>query len=266
MYEHIIVPFDGTDHAQRTALLAADVATTMGAKLVLATASDLSNDKLTQALKARAMHDSDDTVTVWLEPAHSQAQAIATMAAYRPNSLVCMYTHARAGLLRTVYGSLAEKVLRSVDAPVLLTGPRWHGSSVVNLKHLILCTDGSPTAEAAVPLVAEWASVLPLNITLVHVQSEPDEDPVDLDPIVASLEGRCEIIDEITVQDRDIVQGILGVLQHSINPFVVMATHARTGLERLVFGSIVAEVTARSPVPVLVQRGPLPTVHFPPAD
>lgn len=41
-----------------------------------------------------------------------------------------------------------------------------------------------------------------------------------------------------------------------------MATGARSGFDRLLHGSVMATMLARSDVPVLLQRGPLPTVHF----
>ena len=49
---------------------------------------------------------------------------MATVVRYRPNSLVCMYTNARTGVRRAVYGSLAERLLRRTDAPSCCSGRR----------------------------------------------------------------------------------------------------------------------------------------------
>lgn len=258
MYEHIIVPFDGTKAANRAVLLAADVSTLADAHLVVATSSAARRRSSIRTVKDRAISFSDDRVTVWLEPAPSLRAAFETMVAYRPQSLICMYTHARTGLLRSVYGNLAQTLLRVVDAPLLLIGPAWTESSVAHLNHLIVCVDGSPASEAAISLAADWADMLPLDVTVLHVRTSDDVGPVDLDRLAAPLESRCEIVDKVVVNNADVVEGVLDVVRHSIEPFVVMATHARTGVDRLRHGSIVAELSAKCPVPILVQRGDNP--------
>jgi nucleotide-binding universal stress UspA family protein len=255
MYEHIIVPFDGTKAANRAVLLGAEISTMADADLVVATSSGSGRRSSVRKAKDRAVSFSDDRVTVWLEPARSLRAAFETMVAYRPNSLICMYTHARTGVLRTVYGNLAQTLLRVVDAPLLLIGPEWAESSVSNLNHLIVCVDGSAASEAAISLAGDWADMTPLGVTVLHVRTSADEGEVDLDRLAAPLESRCEIVDKLVVDNADVVDGVLDVVRHSIEPIVVMATHARTGVDRLRHGSIVAELSTKCPVPILVQRG-----------
>lgn len=262
MYDHIIVPFDGTKAAQRATMVGADLARMVGAELVVMTAHGVEHADSVSLVKQKAMSISDSTVTVWVEPRQNESAALATMLAYRPNSLICMATSARTGVRRAAYGSLAERLVREVDAPLLLIGPRWGGASVVDLRHLVVCIDGTPTAEAAIPLAGQWAEALPLNVTLVHVHGGAHEVAVDLDRLARPLESRCDIVDKVTVENHDVVDGILDVVHHSISPIVVMATGARSGFDRLLHGSVMATMLARSDVPVLLQRGPLPTVHF----
>jgi len=259
MYDYVIVPFDGTKQAQRASMVGADLAHMMGAELVVMTAHGIDTDAAITRVKERAMAMSDTSVTVWIEPVANEAKAVASMVGYRPNSLICMSTSARTGVRRAAYGSMAERLLRELEAPILLVGPRWQGASVVDLRHLVVCVDGTATAEAAIPLAAAWAQVRPLNITLVHVHQRDGELAVDLDRLAQPLESRCEIVDRVVVDNANVVDGVLDVVDHSISPFIVMATAAHSGLERLVRGSVTASMLAKSPVPVLVQRGPLPT-------
>jgi nucleotide-binding universal stress UspA family protein len=255
MYEYVIVPFDGTKQAQQASLVAADLAHLMGAELVVMTAHGIDTADAIAKVKDRAMAMSDTSVTVWIEPVANEAKAVASMLSFRPNSLICMSTSGRTGVLRATYGSMVERLLREVDAPIVAIGPKWAGTSVVDLSHLVVCMDGTPTAEAAIPLAARWAALRPLNVTLVHVRSRHDEASVDLDRLGQTLESTCEIVDRVTVDDDDVVDGILEVVHHSISPFVVIATSARTGLDRFVHGSVTASLLAKCPVPVLVQRG-----------
>ena len=259
MYEHVIVPFDGTKQAQRASMVGADLSHMMGAELVVMTAHGIDSDRGIAQVKERAKVMSDPSVTVWIEPIANEAKAVASVVEHRPNSLICMSTSARTGVRRAVYRSLAERLLRELDAPILLVGPHWQGGSVVDLSHLVVCLDGSATAEAAIPLAGAWAELRPLNVTLVHVHQNDGELAVDLDRLAWPLESRCEIVDRVVVENDDVVDGILEVVSNSLSPFVVMATRARAGLERVAYGSVTASMLARSPVPVLVQRGPLQT-------
>jgi nucleotide-binding universal stress UspA family protein len=52
------------------------------------------------------------------------AEAIIALAAKRGVNLIAMATHGRSGLSRLVHGSVAQKVLESGVAPVLLVRPR----------------------------------------------------------------------------------------------------------------------------------------------
>ncbi len=259
MYEHIIVPFDGTAAALAAGLAATDLSERFGAELVLATAADLDEVRIEQ-FKAAAMDRSDHRVTVWVEPAHVEAEAIATVAAHRPNSLICMYSHARTGVRRAVYGSLAEYLLRHTDSPVLVFGPNWEHGSLVNLRNLIVCLDGTPTAEAAIPLAASWAQAMPLTAVVLHVDTGDAEQPaVDLARLAFPLEQCCAELERVTVPDTRPVEVIIDMAQTSTASMLVMATHGRAGFDRLMRGSLTAEVAQRSPIPVLIRRGPLPT-------
>jgi nucleotide-binding universal stress UspA family protein len=54
------------------------------------------------------------------------------------------------------------------------------------------------------------------------------------------------------------VAEILGVAQETKCDLIAMGTHGRSGLTRLLMGSVVEQVVRRSPCPVLTVRGPLP--------
>ena len=260
MYEHIVVPFDGTAAAQRAGMVGADLAEMFDAELVMATAADLEGDGL-RALKAAAAEMTDSHATVWVEPNPSDTDAIDTVLRFRPHSLICMHSSGRTGVRRAVYGSFAERLLRQLDVPVLVLGPHSVHSSIVNLRSVIVCVDGTPTSDAAVALAMAWAQVMPLNATVVHVRRHADEPMVDLDPTVAALRRCCEVVEPVSAVDHDAVGSVVDLARNSSGSLVVMATHARTGLQRVLQGSFSSEICHRSPLPVLVQRGPLPTVR-----
>jgi nucleotide-binding universal stress UspA family protein len=234
----------------------------VGSQLVVMTAHDHDRADSIRLVKERATSMSDAAVTVWVEPMATPTKALGSMLSFRPKSLICMSTSARTGVRRAVYGSLAERLLRAVDAPLLLVGPRWAGAPIADLRHLVVCVDGSPTAEAAIPLAGTWLDALALNVTMLHVRAGGDAFHVDLDRLASPLEQRCEIVDRAIVDSTDVVEGILDVVRHSVSPMVVMATHGRGGVDRMLHGSVMASLISRCEVPILVQRGPLPVTRL----
>ena len=256
MYEHIVVPFDGTAAAQRAGMIGADLSTVFGAELVLATAADLTDARLI-AVKQAAADLSDGHATVWIEPSSSETDAIRAVVEHRAHTLVCMYSNGRVGLRRAVYGSFAERLLHELDVPVLVLGPRSEHSSIVNLRSLLVCIDGSPTSDAALALAMSWARVMPLNASVVHIRRSEDEPRLDLVPAIETLRTCCKVVESIEDVNADPVDGVVDLARHSSASMIVMATHDRTDLQQRVQGSFTAELCHRSPLPVLVQRGPL---------
>ena len=116
MYSHIIVPFAGDEPSRRAAGVGADLSRLFDNRLVIVTATPTSGGDEVQALKERAQAMSDERVDVWIEPNNKPVDAIATTVKYRPKALICMYTNARQGVRRTVYGSTAEEIIARVDA------------------------------------------------------------------------------------------------------------------------------------------------------
>jgi len=133
--------------------------------------------------------------------------------------------------------------------------------------------DGSTTAEGVIPFVLQIAGPLGLDVTLLHVViSAPraavvEAGPVALDdtderraqaeayllPFTAELRAngirvttdvrRGEPVDEILASARD-----------SRADLIVMTTHGRTGVARLLFGSVAEGVLRHADVPVLLMR------------
>lgn len=262
MYEHIIVPFDGSPRAKEAALFGADVGKLFGARLHLVTSAELTEATGLPQLKQQAVAMSDESVDVWVEPDKSPAGGLATVIAHRPNSLVCMSTTGRSGLMRAVYGSVAEDLVRQIDAPIIMIGPKCDQRDPADIRQLVVCVDSNEASSAAVVMGADWAAALKVPITLLHVRpsrTKPGEDDVDLQPFVEHLLGANQVVEEYVVADDDTPQAILNVLAKSGGAMAVMATHARSGLSRVRRGSVLADVVRRSTVPVLVRHAPDPT-------
>jgi len=136
MYDHILVPTDGSDASQTVIEHAAELAQVHDATLhglfVINTASiaDIPMDSgwegVNQALKTEgeralsAVEDAAGDVPLETEMVDgSPAKEIVRYAADNDIDVVVMGTHGRSGVDRLLLGSVAERVVRSSSVPVL---------------------------------------------------------------------------------------------------------------------------------------------------
>lgn len=147
-------------------------------------------------------------------------------------------------------------------------------------KKILVPLDGSELAEQALPQVSQLAGCTGAEVVLLRVPSEPVYDYLVPDPDIA-VEMRSDIetaaqvyLDEIAAELRAmdlkvstlVVWGapvqdtILEVARQLHADLIVMSTHGRSGLARLVIGSVADDVVRRAPVPVLLVRPNPPRV------
>ena len=146
---------------------------------------------------------------------------------------------------------------------------------MVQLKTILLTTDFSENAGAAVPYAIELARKFSGCINLVHVFEDsniavklPGEGAIALDWLSAvRIERKVRLTalaEEIAKTEKvDVVpiflQGtaaseILNAAKANHADCVVIATHGRTGFAHFLFGSIAERVVQLSPCPVLTVR------------
>jgi nucleotide-binding universal stress UspA family protein len=80
-----------------------------------------------------------------------------------------MSTHGRSGPGLALFGSIAEAVLRGIDVPVVFVGPSVTSASNQNFEQLVVCLDGSETADAAVPVALSLSRDIDADLWLVRV-------------------------------------------------------------------------------------------------
>ena len=142
-------------------------------------------------------------------------------------------------------------------------------------KHLLIATDGSELARKAVDQGFDLAKALNAKTTVIYVTprwtatfgEEALAFPADnYDKIVA--EEAAKILssvrdvaktaaitcDTLHVKDRFPAEGIIETANARRCDLIVMASHGRRGLRRLILGSQANEVVTRSTIPVLVCR------------
>ncbi|MFB6073559.1 MAG: universal stress protein [Haloarculaceae archaeon] len=287
MYDTILVPTDGSDHAVRAAAHARALARRFDATVhvlavvdVPSAAGPLDAGSVDESFLDRLEAESDrhvDAITATfaetdpLRRAVRRGEPTAAILAYAAEvgaDLLAMGTHGRSGITRYVAGSVTERVLRRAPAPVL-TVRATEQSRETDYDEILVPTDGSEAATAAVEhalAVAErtGARVHAVNVvSLASVDVDPEYSvPSDLlDHLEARGEAATEAIagrareaglEAVTairngVPDRE----LLAYADSEGIDLIAMATAGRTGLSRFLLGSTAERVVRHAEVPVL---------------
>ena len=143
-------------------------------------------------------------------------------------------------------------------------------------KTLLVPLDGSTFSERALPLATTLARAAGATITLIHCawskpksgensnaaqQRAMSEAQAYLDSI-ASKAAPPDIRITTRAPFAAPAAGILAAIDQSTAGLVIMCTHGRSGVGRVLYGSVAETVIAKSPVPVLLVHptGPVPNL------
>jgi nucleotide-binding universal stress UspA family protein len=147
-------------------------------------------------------------------------------------------------------------------------------------KKILVPLDGSELAEQVLPHVSQLAGCTGAEVVLLRVPSEPVYDYLVPDPEIAvemrhDIETAAQVyLDEIAAEFRSmnlavstlVVWGapvqdtIIEVARQIQADLIAMSTHGRSGVARLVIGSVADDVVRHAPVPVLLVRPNVPRV------
>lgn len=291
MPRQILVPLDGSALSERALPYAESLANTTQARIVLLRAVESyaligrarSQARVAAMLEAEGYLDAvastlrerGATVDIAL-PYGNAADAIADEVALRGIELVVMATHGRGGLGRFAYGSVAARVLHEAEVPVLLVRA-WRersGEVFAPVPQIVVSLDGSRFAEAALPVARDLAQALGGQLSFVQAVAPPEAFYVAemaytaYDPTTELAAARSYLrryVDEERAAGRaaqalvevavpgDLIVEVARANQASL---IVMATHGRSGLGRLVLGSVADAVLRQGTTPLLLVRPP----------
>ena len=189
-------------------------------------------------------------------------------------TMIAMATHGATGLKRILLGSVAEAVLRKSPVPVFVVRPFWADEQAVPedletrpVRNILLPVDGSDLAELAVAPALEISALFEARMLLLRVvepRKNADDEQHEIEEARNHLQGvarefeRKGVRTHTLVEKGDPVDEILKTLRFHQADLVVMTTHGRSGLSRLVTGSVTEKVLRKAPVPLLVVRAAKP--------
>jgi len=286
MYDTVLLPTDGSDHAERAGVHAGLLAQRFGATVHVLNVVDLQSaagpmnaggvdEEYVQRLEAEG-----EAAIAAVEPTVEDAavetavvrgrpsQTILDYAADHDADLLAMGTHGRTGIRRYIAGSVVEHVVRHASVPVLTVRATETSHPGDGYEEILVPTDGSEPATVAVEhalAIAERmdARIHALNVVDAATLASGPEEQVSPD-VLDELRARGErVTDEIATAaaDRGIdattavreglpARDILDYAADTDVDLITMGTVGRSGLSRFLLGSTTERVIRHAPVAV----------------
>ena len=191
--------------------------------------------------------------------------------------LIVMATHGRGGLSRAWLGSVADTLIRDIHKPILLIRAEEKQTTepaTLQTAHVLVPLDGSPLAESVIKHALAIAEQHTTRITLLRIVS-PAYVTTEFNGIVQSdsllrerVDAAHEYLNRVATQlgvegyliETDVVvatsaaTAILDYAERNDTNVICMATHGRSGVKRLLLGSVTDKVVRASDRPVLLYR------------
>jgi nucleotide-binding universal stress UspA family protein len=218
----------------------------------------------------------------WIVEKGKPEDIIIEKAAADKNTLIAMATHGRSGLNRWMLGSVAEKVLRGCENPLLLVraSEAVNPDEKIRINSVVVPLDGSELAECVLPSAVALAKAMDLEVVLFRAYNIPYSvysgtdgySAIDFEELIATVKDEAvEYLEKKTAELKN--QGlakvsyltkegigadeIIALGKATPDNLIAMCSHGRSGVKRWVLGSVTETVVRHSGDPVLVVRANL---------
>jgi nucleotide-binding universal stress UspA family protein len=205
-----------------------------------------------EALKAEAAKMAV-SLTPRVRRSVSVFSAILEEAAELRPAMIIMGRYGRTGLARLLMGSVTARVI-GYSAVNVLVVPR---QAILAFRRILVASDGSPYSLAAWEVALSMAKKAGSTLFGVSVVQEDEdlnlaEEIVHQMRIAANQQGvpLQGLVPQGQQADDAIVQA---ALKNEVD-LIILGSHGRTGLSRLLMGSVTERVIGHAPQPVLVVK------------
>lgn len=168
-------------------------------------------------------------------------------------------------LEKVFLGSVASKVVGESTVEVLAIPAEGR----IGWSRILCATDGSPWGEAAVSRGLSLARIYQGEVFVVSATDLPqelcEEVPAFAEGLARETRERVEnaaarlksedVRGQCLLREGSAYKAILELASEKGVDIIVMGSHGKTGFKRLLMGSVVERVLARTPCPVLVVKG-----------
>jgi len=204
-----------------------------------------------ESVKAQAKKEGVDCTTV-VTLSEEPYQDIVDHASKNNVDMIIMGTHHKTGMKRLMMGSVTAKVIGYAPCNILVLPL----NAKVECKNVLIATDGSKYSEAAASEALGIAKRCGSSLIVISVASSEAE--------IASAKDNVNKVSEAAekegVKTTSVVtkgkpyEAIIETAKQKKADFIVVGSHGRTGLARLLMGSVTERVIGHAEAAVLVVK------------
>jgi nucleotide-binding universal stress UspA family protein len=201
--------------------------------------------------------------------------------------MIAMTTHGRRGVLHWLFGSVAAELVQASPRPLLLLRSQesdklfsMQDFNATSYKNIIVPLDASAFAEQALNQATELASEINATLHLISIVPPPHILPIHIHKEDESQSLMRTTLHQTEVERREyylaqqaehvkgqgirvrthvssghVAEEILHFCTLDEQTLLVMTTHGRSGLRRILLGSVAMKVVQEAHVPVILIRG-----------
>jgi hypothetical protein len=271
-FDHLLVATDGSEFSASALRVATRFAQRNKAELT--TMSMVTIDLEAEAIAASAARMTEAEARQALAEAQVAARAegyetqielcegltphkeIVRMADDQHADLIVMGRRGRRGLALMMVGDSTRRVISYADCSVLVV----QRAAEIWRERILLATDGSRHGERAAQAAGQVAKIFGLPITVLSVLRSRFDDvwhteaELEVERIKGGLALQGIEVDSALVEGVDPAAAIVELARQRGADLIVMGSHGRTGLSRLLLGSVAEGVIGHAACPVLVVK------------
>jgi nucleotide-binding universal stress UspA family protein len=167
--------------------------------------------------------------------------------------LIIMGRYGRTAPLRLAMGSVTQRLIGLSRFNVLVVPQE----ATLAFRRLLIASDGSPCSAAALEIAVVMASRAVSELFGVAVAREEGEISNAQETVRCMLSAANEAgvsFQGFSPQGLAAAEGIVRVALENRADLIIMGSHGRTGLKKLLMGSVTERVIGQAPCPVLVVK------------
>jgi len=191
--------------------------------------------------------------------------AILTELQRHPKAIAALATHGRTALAETLLGSVALRIIRESNRPVITFCPLDPKKEAPKkIRDIVLALDGGRFSEQMIPYAAKATHLLSARLTLIQAL------PIQLNPLPGNSHLPPDILESAYLQRKaaeletngidaqwEVLHGepaaaICRYLHGASETMLAMTTHARSGFRGALLGSTGAACMRHAGVPLLL--------------
>jgi len=281
LYRKILVAFDGSESSVNALLQAFTLANDEKSWITVATVVpsyegdlDLTGVKdIHRTLKhtgedilskAKAIADKERILIKTILEEGAPYEKLVEIAETENAGIIVMGKRGMSRLQSAFAGSVTARVIGHSTRDVLVVP----ANSVIGRKNIILTTDGSKYSAAVVDKAIEFAKSYGGELTVISVVDVPTEfyaeAPKAVEDLIEKAKGfvsdvkkkadECEVATSGFVKEGEAFKVITDFAKNKKADIIFTGSHGRTGIKRLLMGSVTEKVIGYAPCPVLVVK------------